>query len=111
MGSSERKMMMKLIIFTLAAAAVVLGAPKAGDPRKFAKAPEPLGAPATYREGTLYANKNPDRLDKRSAIEGIPAVMSKKAFKESKYQQKVEKYDLNVKAERVGDMDMEMGEE
>merc|ERR1711983_304388 len=80
MGSPfERKMMMKLIIFTLATAAVVLGAPS--DPRKFAKAPD-FVAPATYRQSTLYANKNPERLDKRSAIEGIPELLTKKEFVE-----------------------------
>ena len=74
-------MMMKLIIFTLATAAVVLGAPKntPSDPRKFAKAPD-FVAPATYRQSTLYANKNPERLDKRSAIEGIPELLTKKEF-------------------------------
>merc|ERR1712147_619049 len=80
MGSPfERKMMIKLIIFTLASAAMVLGAPKntPSDPRKFAKAPD-FVAPATYRHSTLYANKNPERLDKRSAIEGIPELMTKK---------------------------------
>merc|ERR1712147_179420 len=84
MGSPfERKMMMKLIIFTLATAAVVLGAPKntPSDPRRFAKAPD-FVAPATYRQSTLYANKNPERLDKRSAIEGIPELLTKKEFVE-----------------------------
>merc|ERR1711983_242572 len=86
MGSPfESKMMIKLIIFTLASAAMVLGAPKGtpADPRKFAKAPD-FVAPATYRQEqeTQYANKNLERLDKRSAIEGIPDLLTKKEFVE-----------------------------
>merc|ERR1711983_152731 len=84
MGSPfESKMKIKLIIFTLASGAMVLGAPKdtPADPRKFAKAPD-FVAPATYRQETLYANKNLERLDKRSAIDGIPDLLTKMEFVE-----------------------------
>merc|ERR1712095_212185 len=93
MGIFQRKLMMKLIIFVLATATVVLGAPKdsPSDPRKFAKAPD-FVAPATYRQGTLYAKKNPERLDKRSVIEEIPELLMKKEFKEAKDQGIVENY-------------------
>merc|ERR1711983_236465 len=94
MGSPfESKMMIKLIIFTLASAAMVLGAPKGtpADPRKFAKAPD-FVAPATYRQETLYANKNLERLDKRSAIEGIPDLLTKKKFVEDQGIMDMEKY-------------------
>merc|ERR1712095_14474 len=93
MGIFQRKLMMKLIIFVLATATVVLGAPKdsPSDPRKFAKAPD-FVAPATYRQGTLYAKKNPERLDKRSVIEDIPELLTKKEFKEAKDQGIVQNY-------------------
>merc|ERR1711983_87127 len=94
MGSPfKRKMMMKSIIFNLATAAVVLGAPKEppSDPRKFAKAPD-FVAPATYRQGPEYYKKYLERLDKRSAIEGIPELLTKKEFVEGKDQGIMEKY-------------------
>merc|ERR1711983_24828 len=87
MGSPfESKMKIKLIIFTLASGAMVLGAPKdtPADPRKFAKAPD-FVAPATYRQETLYANKNLERLDKRSAIEGIPDLLTKEENKAEEF--------------------------
>merc|ERR1711983_447768 len=104
MGSPfESKMMIKLIIFTLASGAMVLGAPKdtLADPRKFAKAPD-FVAPATYRQEqeTQYANKNLERLDKRSAIEGIPDLLTKKEFVED--QGIMEKYKAPAKYSRQG---------
>merc|ERR1712095_539 len=91
MGIFQRKLMMKLIIFVLATATVVLGAPKdsPSDPRKFVKAPD-FVAPAAYRQGTLYAKKNSERLDKRSVIEEIPELLNE--FEEAKDQGKVENY-------------------